>query len=52
LLERMDISKTQLQSWLKQAISEGCAIKSHKPARYQWQAPQQQPKQVSMFPKD
>lgn len=50
LLGRMDISKTQLQHWLRRAVDEGRVEKLSKPPRYRWQKPQ--PKQGSMFQKE
>jgi len=50
LLGRMDIGRTQLEHWLKRAITEGWAKRLRKPVRYQWQMPQ--PKQGSMFDKE
>ena len=50
LLGHMDISRSQLEQWLKRAVNEGLAKRLRKPARYQWQMPQ--PKQVSMFHKE
>ncbi|HXR36787.1 MAG TPA: DNA-processing protein DprA [Candidatus Binataceae bacterium] len=50
LLGRMDIGRTQLEHWLKRAVTEGRAKRLRKPARYQWQIPQ--PEQASMFHKE
>ncbi len=47
LLVHLDICKTQLNDWLKQALDDGYARKLSKPIRYQWQL--QHPLQPSMF---
>lgn len=41
LVEVLDLNKTQLNSWLKQAVAEEKLKKLAKPVRYQWIAAQQ-----------
>jgi len=42
LIARTGLQKTQLNLWLKQAVSEGKLTKQARPIRYQWNAAQQQ----------
>ncbi|MFA7096649.1 MAG: DNA-processing protein DprA [Gammaproteobacteria bacterium] len=37
--ERFDLSKSQLNEWLKRAVEEGVAEKFLRPVRYQWRQP-------------
>ena len=47
LLAHMDITKSQLQSWLKRAIKDGHIKRLQKPVRYEWR--RHEPVQGSMF---
>ncbi len=49
LLGEMDISKTQLNAWLKRAVSEKRLRKLSKPVRYARHAPEAAPRQASIF---
>jgi len=49
LLGELDISKTQLNAWLKRAVSEKHLRKLSKPVRYAWHAPETKPRQASIF---
>ena len=50
LLKHLDISKTQLNAWLKRAVVEKRIKKLTRPVRYRWI--DSEPKQVSMFGDD
>ena len=50
LLKHLDISKTQLNAWLKRAVVEKRIKKLTRPVRYKWI--DSEPKQVSMFGDD
>jgi predicted Rossmann fold nucleotide-binding protein DprA/Smf involved in DNA uptake len=47
LLASMDIGKSQLQEWLKRAVSDGHIKRLQKPVKYEWRA--DEPRQGSMF---
>ncbi len=47
LLKSIDVSKSQLNDWLRRAVGEGHARKLSKPLRYQWKP--QQSRQSSLF---
>jgi predicted Rossmann fold nucleotide-binding protein DprA/Smf involved in DNA uptake len=49
LLPELDISKTQLNAWLKRATEEGRLKKKNAPVRYSWLPSESQPKQASIF---
>jgi predicted Rossmann fold nucleotide-binding protein DprA/Smf involved in DNA uptake len=49
LLLELDISKTQLNEWLKHATEEGKIIKKIKPVRYAWLSAESKPKQTLIF---
>jgi predicted Rossmann fold nucleotide-binding protein DprA/Smf involved in DNA uptake len=49
LLVELDISKTQLNEWLKQAVSEKHVRRLTRPVRYAWQTSESKPKQASIF---
>ena len=47
LLQRIDVSHSQLHAWLKRGVAEGHVKKLQEPVRYCWQ--EIEPKQRSMF---
>ena len=49
LRKELDISKTQLNAWLKQATQEGKLKKKKAPVRYAWIASEPTHKQASIF---
>jgi predicted Rossmann fold nucleotide-binding protein DprA/Smf involved in DNA uptake len=49
LLEELDISKAQLNAWLKRAVSEKHLRKHGKPLRYAWHPSETKPRQVLIF---
>jgi len=49
LLREMDISKTQLNAWLKRAVAEKRLRKLSKPVRYARHALEAAPRQASIF---
>jgi hypothetical protein len=49
LLKELDISKTQLNAWLKQATQEGKLKKKKAPVRYAWVASEPTHKQALIF---
>jgi predicted Rossmann fold nucleotide-binding protein DprA/Smf involved in DNA uptake len=49
LLEELDISKAQLNAWLKRAVSEKHLRKLGKPLRYAWHPSETKPRQVLIF---
>ena len=49
LLKELDISKTQLNVWLKRATEEGKLEKKKAPVRYAWLSSKPKPKQAPIF---
>lgn len=49
LLAELDVSKTQLNEWLKRATAEGKLKKKKAPVRYAWLAPEAGPRQTPIF---
>ncbi len=49
LLAELDVSKAQLNEWLKRATAEGKLSKKKAPVRYAWRVPEPKPEQASIF---
>ena len=49
LLQELDISKSQLNEWLKRATEEGKLKKKKNPVRYAWLSVESKPKQTPIF---
>ena len=49
LLKELDVSKTQLNAWLKRAAEEGKLRKTRAPVRYKWLSSERNPKQSAIF---
>lgn len=49
LREELEVSKTQMNAWLKRATEEGELKKKKGPVRYVWIPTQSKPKQTTIF---